>query len=506
MRERSLVLQTGLRSGYSVAEDSAKAGTGVTTIIVSYFFYPSREVGAKRMTALADYLRANGEHVTVVSAFTGVETFTQDDLRWKQLRDYVLVNVPDSPSRVIAFLIRAKRYLRRLLFGTPQEYLPGSQAPSRSVEGFWVSGWLLLHRLVFNILHVIDDKKSWALRAARRALRATRTGHTPVIIVSGPPPSTVLGTILAARKSAIPVIVDLRDPIWLQHQLGARALIARWLERYVVRRADWIVTTSPTLRRQLQQTYPERSARISCILNGFDNDPLPKRRDTGNRLVVVYAGALYLNRNPFPFLEVLERMLARPEVDASRVEVVLNRNPFPFLEVLERMLARPEVDASRVEVVFAGECQAYQGVELREWLNSRRFGRTVTILPNLDQRDLSNLYERATLLLNFAEGQPMQIPAKTFELLALGRELLILCEPDSDTAALVKGVSGVSCACSSDAAGLQVLLLDLYRRHVTEGTLRAPSQDEIAKFSRVVQNERFIALIENARRSACDLQ
>jgi len=477
MRERSLVLQTGLRSGYSVAEDSAKAGTGVTTIIVSYFFYPSREVGAKRMTALADYLRANGEHVTVVSAFTGVETFTQDDLRWKQLRDYVLVNVPDSPSRVIAFLIRAKRYLRRLLFGTPQEYLPGSQAPSRSVEGFWVSGWLLLHRLVFNILHVIDDKKSWALRAARRALRATRTGHTPVIIVSGPPPSTVLGTILAARKSAIPVIVDLRDPIWLQHQLGARALIARWLERYVVRRADWIVTTSPTLRRQLQQTYPERSARISCILNGFDNDPLPKRRDTGNRLVVVYAGALYLNRNPFPFLEVLERMLARPEVDASRVEVV-----------------------------FAGECQAYQGVELREWLNSRRFGRTVTILPNLDQRDLSNLYERATLLLNFAEGQPMQIPAKTFELLALGRELLILCEPDSDTAALVKGVSGVSCACSSDAAGLQVLLLDLYRRHVTEGTLRAPSQDEIAKFSRVVQNERFIALIENARRSACDLQ
>ena len=34
-----------------------------------------------------------------------------------------------------------------------------------------------------------------------------------------------------------------------------------------------------------------------------------RRIDTGNRLAMVYAGELYLNRDPFPFLEAVSRLL-----------------------------------------------------------------------------------------------------------------------------------------------------------------------------------------------------
>ena len=91
----------------------------------------------------------------------------------------------------------------------------------------------------------------------------------------------------------------------------------------------------------------------------------------------------------------------------------------------------------------------------------------------------------------------MQVPAKTFELLALGREILMLCESDSDTAALVRGMEGVSCVNSARHGELDSILLDLYRRHVIEGTLRTPPLEQISQYSRDAQNSRFISLLES---------
>jgi glycosyltransferase involved in cell wall biosynthesis len=454
------------------------SGSDSTTVVFAYFFYPSPEVGAKRMSALAEYLRESDRHVSVLSAFTGLDAFAQDDVRWSKLRGYKLVRVPDAPSRTVAFLVRLKRHLRQLLMSRSSTVASGAASRRAPSEGVAERGWSALRRYLFLFLHVIDDHKGWAVRAARRAINVAGRTHSPVIVVSGPPASVVLAATWAARNSGVPVIVDLRDPICMETVSGEPAAGIpnqwgrRWLERYVVRRADGIVTTSPSLRRQLQQRYPQHAERITCILNGFDENPRPSRVHTEHRLVIVYAGTLYLNRNPFPFLEAVEWLLSHADVDASRVEIV-----------------------------FAGDCHEYRGTPLRTWLDQRRCGSRVTILPQLDPQPLRMLYERATLLLNFAEGQRMQIPAKTFELLALGREILVLCEPDSDTGRLVAGLSGVSCAASSDAPRLQELLWDAYQRHAIAGTLRAPPPGEIAQFSRASQNERFVSLIENARRA-----
>jgi hypothetical protein len=95
----------------------------------------------------------------------------------------------------------------------------------------------------------------------------------------------------------------------------------------------------------------------------------------------------------------------------------------------------------------------------------------------------------------------MQVPAKTFELLALGREMLVLCEPTSDTAAVVEGIEGVSCVASGETVRLRELLRDIYVRHVQLGTLRAPNLAEIQQHSRSAQNAQFLAKIETTIRS-----
>jgi hypothetical protein len=112
-------------------------------------------------------------------------------------------------------------------------------------------------------------------------------------------------------------------------------------------------------------------------------------------------------------------------------------------------------------VIFAGDCQQYGGVSLTAWLANRRCANVVQLHTRLNSEELGRLYHRATLLLNFAEGQPMQIPAKTFELLSLGREILAFCEPTSDTACVLRNLEGVACVSSDDRDGLHSAILDI---------------------------------------------
>jgi Glycosyl transferase 4-like domain len=442
-----------------------------TIMLVAYHFYPSPEVGAKRMTALAAGLLAAGQSVVVVSAFEGLEELPADD---RQLDGYVLRHIPYQPSAALELLVRIKSALKGFL---------GTQSKAKSIQVAEYGGVAeperqrsIAYRSIFNVLHVIDDKKSWSLRAAQAVARDASNKPIGAIVASGPPMSCVAAAVFAGRRGRIPVVADLRDPIC--GELGADFSVSgvpvqwgrRMLERYIVKRAAAVTTTSPTLCDRLRQRYPAQAGRITCIYNGFDKSPWAVRAGTGNQLVVVYAGELYLNRDPFPFLEEMDKFLQGGYADDSKINLI-----------------------------FAGECESYRGISLRHWLNGRSVGRIVSIRPRLGPADLAALYKEATLLLSFAEGQKMQVPAKTFELLALGREVLMLCESDSDTAKVVRGIDGVSCMSAKNRSAIQTWLGDLYRRHVSEGTLRAPSCDAIAAFSRMSQNRKFLDVIEGVR-------
>jgi len=104
----------------------------------------------------------------------------------------------------------------------------------------------------------------------------------------------------------------------------------------------------------------------------------------------------------------------------------------------------------------------------------------------------------ATVLLNLAQQQPLSVPAKTFEQLACGREILLVCERGCETASLVAGVLGVKVVDPADADAMQQTLLDLYRRHAVRGMAHVPTDSEVAQFSRASANGRFVTVLEAA--------
>jgi hypothetical protein len=457
---------------HSGGEPAIRTADRPSTIFVAYHFLPSTEVGARRMTALARYLAAQGRAVAVISAFAGLATLASENSATTTLAAYDLEHVPDRRSIIEAFLVNGKKLLRRSAsvlqrakrsppVGPDSAYGPLGQTRSS------------FHGALFAVLRVIDDKKWWSIRAGRR-LRPLAARHSAsVVVVSGPPISPLCATVFAARKLKLPVILDLRDPITdigVSDDEGPRTrrwAARRFVERYVVGHADAVATTTPGLRDRLRSRYPEASARITCIYNGFDGEMSPAKVDTENRLIIVFAGELYLNRNPFPFLEAVDRLLNHSGVDESRIRVV-----------------------------FAGECEFHGGISVREWSSARPCGRVLTIYPPLDASRLKRLYEDATLLLNFAEGQPIQVPGKTFEQLSLGREVLVACEPYSDTARVIAGIKGVFGVQLSETEQLDDLLRSFYRRHVVEGRMSPPTRESVIRYSRAIQNEHYRTLID----------
>jgi Glycosyl transferase 4-like domain len=448
------------------APDTALAAKQPSIIIVSYHFYPSNEIGARRATALAQFLAERGVRVAVVSAFGGQAVPHGAPV----LPGIIAVPVQRPPRVFTGAMIRLKRMLIRSkpALEVGDGNIPASAQPLSS-SSFWTKA----RDLYFRTIYFVDQYKSWGRRARRAAIR-DGLQHPPAVVLSSSPPPTVLwvGT-LVAKRLRVPHIADLRDPwsdtLTVLHTAPTVELhLTRAIERWVMRSAAAITSTGSKTADLLVQRQPELAAKTFVVRNGYDQSVASASGDTGGRLAILFAGELYLNRDPFPLLQALERLVCRPEIDASRISAT-----------------------------FMGRKTEFAGQSFAKWLEGKRCASVVTFMPPQPREVVAEAALRSTVLLNLAQDQPLSVPAKTFEHLASGRENLLLCEDDAESAQLVAGIPGVIQVDSRNPAALDRVLLDLYERHVNQGRLRAPVIEDIAAFSRDASNKDFWRIIQS---------
>jgi hypothetical protein len=446
-------------------------------LLVSYHFYPSNEIGARRPTAFARFLVDKGLRVAVVSAFGGLDIQPGSQV----LPGVVAVPVQRPARTFIDTVVFFKRKISRTRIvasfqGSATAAPSSADMPS---TGFWVR----IRDLYFRMVYFIDEYKSWGRRAYNAAVREGEM-HPPRLILSSSPPPTVLWVgALAARRLHVPHIVDLRDP-WsdIIAELYPTRLIelalARKIEGWVMRSAAAITSTGTRVADLLIQRQPELAPKTSVVRNGYDGGVRHDSQDTGGRLAIFFAGELYLNRDPFPLLNAVERLVSRPDVDLSRVRVT-----------------------------FMGRKTEYAGKSFVGWLEGKSCAAVVKFVSSQPPEVVARTTLESTVLLNLAQHQPLSIPAKTFEHLASGRENLLLCEDDSECAQLVAKIPGVLHVDPRNEQALDRMLFDLYERHVIQGRLRAPLQQDVTAFSRDTANDIFwqimksIAQIDDQRKS-----
>ena len=243
---------------------------------------------------------------------------------------------------------------------------------------------------------------AWALTGRRVVRYAIERVRPDVVLATGPPPSAlVVSTSVAAGT---PTVLELRD-LWAGNPFfdrGSRLL--QTVEQRLFDRAEAVVTVTDTCAATLARLHPASQAKVHVLPNGFDPALLGRRShtvDARGPAILIHAGALYGDRTAEAVVEALARPKLRGRARLELVGVVDART--------ERALkAHPDVEA--------------------------------IVEPPVSWEEAVSRTQRATIAVVInspGTGGHMALPTKLFEALALGRPVLAITDPVSETARLL---------------------------------------------------------------------
>ena len=397
-------------------------------LVITYYFDPDGPVGGLRWLGITKYLARLGWKISVVTAVPPTGK-----------------GAPNGPEVELCprlwTLSDGWRLLRRLAFGPP---LRGFPKASRVANVSPPPGLLRqLGREVAAFLTFPDESRGWLLRAALRTRSLMRRLQPQVVVSSGPPHTAHLVAGLATMGSAVPWLIDLRDPwagplskIWESDRMfGSRLfrVVAPRLERLAFRAAQGIITNTHQLGDALSARYPGMP--VVCVPNGVDAECLPPpARDQYPGLAIAYTGWLYTGRD------------LGPVVQALRV----------FLE------HHPEAAQAGAKVRVAGRADAGHAQAFYSAVAAAGMEQYVEVLGPLPRAEALNVVARSRLAVVLAQQQELQIPAKLYESVAMGIPTLVVAPADSAAAVEGKRVGAVV-RDAADIEGIACVLERVWR-------------------------------------------
>lgn len=241
-------------------------------LMLCYYYPPQGGVGCVRSVGFSRHLAAHGWEPTVLSVanpFRPMMPVTGEEppagVRVRYARNWC--NYP----------VLAEAALRRL--GVPEQVL----VPDPWVG--WIPGAILAGR------GLLDDQKFDA------------------VYVSCPPFSAAVAAKYLARRSDLPLVVDLRDA-WTQNPYAGRYLAGcleardRRLEREVLGAAAAVVCATAGIRDDYRRALPEIADRFVCVPNGFEPRP-PAPPPRNDRFTIIYTGFFYGVQSPAPLFAAI---------------------------------------------------------------------------------------------------------------------------------------------------------------------------------------------------------
>jgi glycosyltransferase involved in cell wall biosynthesis len=312
-----------------------------------------------------------------------------------------------------------------------------------------------------------DRWVSWVFGGVRTGLRAVRKHKTDVLYSTFPIMSAAVIGLWLQRFTGLPWVLDLRDPM-SQNDYPHDALVRGvWsiVERACMRRVSRVIFTAEATRRMYLERYPEFLKPEMCILisNGYDEAdfrdlevPAIGPAPAGRRIRLVHSGLIYpVERDPRPMFNAVGRLKKMGRLTADRVQIVFRA---PGSEDLYRKL-----------------------------LAERDIEDLITLEPHVPYRQaLKECAEADGLLLFQAADCDMQIPAKAYEYLRIGKPILALTTHTGDTAALLCDAGGatiVNIASEDEIYEGLSSFVDALR----VGTHPVPDKDKIQRYTREAQ-------------------
>ena len=322
----------------------------------------------------------------------------------------VAIAFPPDPITGAARPGRFAKYLPQ--FGYQVKVIAGSGSVRENTDSvrrvpYAEPGWA--DRLSYRAAELLqrrflpyNDSIPWAAAAFREARRLYPSTGPLAVISSSPPLGCHLVGLRLKLRYGIPWIADFRDPL-----LGNPFRTRRWFfpcdpwaEKLIFQHANAVVANTDSVADAWKSRYPMFEKKIELIWNGFDPqqpiqpEPLPVRPYR----ILAHVGSLYGGRHPAALIQSLDRLIRAGRLDASTLRLQL-------LGPMDEGL-----------------------------LNSRGIFDTLAAHGCLDLRAVTVSPEKALeasatadylLLLDLnRQNSKLQVPAKLFEYIRIGRPIL----------------------------------------------------------------------------------
>jgi glycosyltransferase involved in cell wall biosynthesis len=384
-------------------------------LIVSYYFPPAGGGGVQRVLKLCKHLPEQGFEVDVLAP---------DDPKW----------VANDPG--LAAEIPAGTTVHRARYRGPSDERPAADmlAGARGVRGMGTRAAVLGRQLLLP-----DPRVVWVPDAARAAARIVRERAIDVVLTTSPPQSVHMVGGLAARRTGVRWIADMRDS-WLanphrryeRRSVRAKRALLEGMARRTFRRVSAMSAVTEVIAGEARALAP-RGTRVAVVSNGCDFDEFAGlTHERSDRLCILHAGFFFGARSPRPFLEAVRRLVAdRPELR----------------DVLE--------------VRFVGGFRTSD----REWAATLGLDGVVRIdgfLPHDQTLRAMKQADALLLLIPRAGGLGTSVlSGKLFEYLAAERPIVALVPPEGMAADLLRETGFARIADPDDAAGIRAQLESL---------------------------------------------
>ena len=298
-------------------------------------------------------------------------------------------------------------------------------------------------------LGVPDRYWPWIIPGYRQARRVIAKRPVDAIFTTYPPVSALLIGLLLKRSTGLPWIVDLRDP-WVEESMSPlRRRFESGLEKRVLTEADAVICNTPAMKRWFLARYPHLpESKFRIITNGYDEsdfhsiEPAPI-----DKFEILYPGVVTSgNRNPAPLLDGLKRALDRGWLPRDTTQLTfLGTGPYGASNAFRQQISDNGLeDITDIQV---------DRIPYRKALR-RMAGADVLVV--LSQPPGDNPEAKAEW-----QWAQLQVPAKVYEYLRLGRPLLALVS-EGAVAELLERVGGGAPISPKDPERIAAFLRDAY--------------------------------------------
>jgi glycosyltransferase involved in cell wall biosynthesis len=266
----------------------------------------------------------------------------------------------------------------------------------------------------FGFMTWPDKWSSWSIFALFKGLWLNFSKKFDLLWVTFPIPSALLAGYLLKKLTHLPMVLDLRDPVWEEETWTdtTRNRILKWLELKCITAAYKVVFTSPGTVEKYTVRYPELMAEKAVLLtNGYDEEDftgIDANCQKHGKRVFLHSGLIPpYERNPEHFFVALSVLKKRGILDPQRHEFRLRASGHSHLYI-----ARVEQLDIQDLVTFPGPISYHEA------------------LAELMGADALMIFQDASC--------NWQIPAKVFEYLRVKRPILAWTDLHSDTAIVLR--------------------------------------------------------------------